>query len=253
MPARKPGASPRSTGVGASRTFNAPAGTFEDDRSNPRHLANCTLNGQPIPEHLWSTLPWDLTDQAYEAKANDGRPRASGSIEVTRDEVSQSIRRRGGDLERGMESDEAFDPMQELVREYVPAGMRPKFLSKRKVHAEGTTRGYTICTDAKGDPVTLGTSVLGYMPEDRAARIQAGFEEKSHAAQREIHGEDFDPRNPGALRHERVNKRVPKQEGDLSSSLTGGSFASFEDPGPEGPYPAGSDVGLQGDGEGFQL
>lgn len=234
-----------SQGVGESRPFIAPEGVFPDDSADPRHLSNCTINGEPVPDHLLAIFPYEMTDQGY-AEKNAGKTVARASI--VRDEVHNRIRRRGEDLDRGMESD-AFDPMLELVRENVPPGMRPKFLSRSKVDSEGITRGYQICMK-NGNPVTLGTLVLGYMPEERAAAIQERFEEKSHDAQREMYGEDFDPRNPG---RERVVRRTPKHEGDLSSDLSGRSFASFENPGPQGPYPGDSDPGLQGGGEDFQL
>ncbi|HEX4275823.1 MAG TPA: hypothetical protein VHZ74_10730 [Bryobacteraceae bacterium] len=232
-----------SQGVGESRPFIATDGVFENDLTNPRHLSNCTINGEPVPEHLWAMFPYEMTDQGYVEK-NEGKTVAHTSI--IRDETHGRIRQRGDDLDRGM-GFEASDPMLELVRENVPPGMRPKFLSRDKVDSEGMTRGYQICMK-NGNPVTLGTLVLGYMPEERAAAIQARFEEKSHDAQREMYGEDFDPRNPG---RERVVNRTPKHEGDLSSSLRGRSFAHFENPGPEGPHPGDSDLGLQGDGEGF--
>jgi hypothetical protein len=229
-----------STGVGESRTFNAPEGTFPEDLENPRHLSNCTLNGEPIPEGLWALIPYEMTDQGH-AEKHAGKTHARSSVVV--DEVHQSIRRRGGNLDEGMGFD-AYDPMLELVHEHVPAGMRPKFLSKRKVDSEGTTRGYKICRKENGDPVSLGTSILGYMPEERAAAIQAGFEEKSHEAQREMYGDNFDPRNPG---RERVFEKFREQDG-LARGQRGPS-RSFES-----QDPADSEFGLpQSDGEEFQL
>lgn len=234
-----------STGVGESKMFNAPEGTFPDELGDPRHPSNCTLHGEPIPEPMWPLIPYELTDQGHFEK-HDGVEHAVASVTV--DEVHQQIRRRGGDLEEGRSPFDAFDPMLELVHEYVPAGMRPKFLSKRKMDAEGTTRGYTICRKPDGDPVTLGTSVLGFMPEARAAAIQSAFEEKSHELQREMYGEDFDPRRPGRNRAgERVHEKFREQD-DLARGRNGPS-TSFEDQDP--PDPA---FGLpQGEGEDFSL
>jgi hypothetical protein len=229
-----------SSGVGESRTFNAPEGAFPVDPNNPRDLSNCTLNGQPVPEHLLGLIPYEMTDQGY-AEKHQGKEHARTSILV--DEVHQSIRRRGGDLEADM-GEFAFDPMLALVREHVPAGMRPKFLSKRKVDAEGTTRGYKICRKENGDPVALGTSILGYMPEARAAAIQQAFEDKSHEAQREMYGEDFDPRNPG---RERVFEKFREQD-KLTRGQHGPSRLS------ESQDPSDSEFGLsQSEGEEFQL
>ena len=235
-----------STGVGDSKPFNAPEGVFPEDLANPRHLSNCTINGEPIPEHLWGIFPWEMTDQGY-AEKHEGKEHAHTRIVV--DEVSNRINRRGEDLDRGMEPMDASDPMRELAREYVPDGMRAKFLSARKVDSEGTTRGYTICRKADGDPVRLGTSILGYMPEERAAAIQAAFEEKSNEAQREIYGEDFDPHRPGrTLAGERVHEKFREQDG-LSRGRASGPSRSFE-----GQDPTDLDLGLpQSEGEDFQL
>src|SRR6185312_6750850 len=96
---------PHSTGVGESiphaAVFTDPD-YFADEISNPRNLANCTLGGQPIPDHLLGLLAYDQTDQGVEelraANANKTQP----VTEFIRDEVAQSIRRHGGDLDRGM-------------------------------------------------------------------------------------------------------------------------------------------------------
>lgn len=232
-----------STGVGESRPFVADPGAFEFNADNPRDVSNCTLNGQPVPEHLWNMLPYGLTDQGY-AEANEGKEHAR--VKIIRDEFHNQINQRGDELDRDFGA-YAHDPMRALADRYVPAGMHPHFLSSGAIDKEGTTRGYKICVNEKGEPVKLGTLVLGYIPEHVAQNIQRGFEEKSAEAQREMYGEDFDPRKTGGARE--YQPKFSKQGEGLRSDLSGDSYASFENPGP-----SGSDVGLQsGVGEDFSL
>jgi hypothetical protein len=237
-----------STGVGESKVFGGgPEVSDLQDFENPRHLANCTLNGKPIPEHLWHQVPYELTDQGT-AEYNQGKEPVH--VKIIRDEVHSQIGRRGEDLsrgkisvdasgvvsqeiiERGVQPYDASDPMRELVLEHVPVGMRPKFLSSRLVNTTGSTRGYTICRDANGDPVRLGTSLLGYIPEERALAMQKQFEDKSRDAQREIYQDTKD------LKQDVANRGF-------------GPSRAFENPGPEGFDPSlhtdpGEDFSLDG-------
>ena len=232
-----------STGIGESRPFIANPGTFEDQSGNPRDISNCTLNGQPIPEHLWHQLPYAMTDQGY-AEAHEGKEHAR--VQMVRDEFHNQILTRGDELDRDFGAN-AHDPMRALADRYVPAGMHPHFLSSAAIDKEGTTRGYQIAKTESGDPVKLGTLVLGYIPEARAQEIQRGFESKSDEAQREMYGEDFDPRKTGGAR-EFVPKFKEKQGDGLRSDLSGSSYESFENPGP-----SDSDLGLHGVGGDFSL
>jgi hypothetical protein len=243
---------PVANGVGDSQRFggNDPE-ISEANLSDPRHMSNCTVNGERVPEHLWALLPYELTDQgsAERELANFGKPKPSG-VSITRDELHGRIGQRGEDLSRGMRSIDAngvvrseiiergiqpydaSDPMRELVLEHVPVGMRPLFLSSRRITATGSTRGYTIARDERGEPIRLGTSILGYIPEDRAIAIQKGFEDKSREAQREIYEETAGLKQEESLRG---GKRGPSH--------------SFENPGP-----AGFDDGLHSQpGEDFSL
>lgn len=240
--ARQRATAPISSGIGESIP-HAAAFTDPDyiDYSDPRYMGNCTLGGEMIPEHLWTKIPYAQTDQGMAEREEETRndPKPTPGLEFLRDEVSNGIRRRGGDLDRGMDSpgasgvvtgaaiergvsdDDAFDPRRELVLRHVPQGMRPKFLSHHEVGADGqASGGYQVCMDGAGKPVRHGTSFLGYIPEHRALAIQARFEGKSHAAQAEMYSSDL-------LQQEKA--------------LRGGSpLASFER-----PDPGNADLGLQ--------
>lgn len=234
-----------SAGVGESRVFLAPEGSFSDDPDNPRHPDNCTVNGNPIPVEVRHLLSFRHTDQGIAEAAEEAASKPHAHTRVIRDEFHNRINRRGGDLDRGM-AEEAHDPMKELVNLHVPDGMRPLYMSQAQITKEGTTRGYKICMDENGDPVKLGTLVLGYIPEETAARIQRGFERKSEEAQREIYGDDFDVTRPGRT-GERVRERFQEQD-ELSRGRSAPS-RSFED-----DDPGHSDFGLQADtGEEFKL
>lgn len=54
-------------------------------------------------------------------------------------------------------------PMEEAVQRYGTPGMAPKFLSERCIGVLGL-RGYVIVKDEKGDPVKVGTLIMGEIP-----------------------------------------------------------------------------------------
>ena len=54
-------------------------------------------------------------------------------------------------------------PMEEAVARYGTPGMAPKFLSERCIGVLGL-RGYVIVKDERGDPVKVGTLIMGEIP-----------------------------------------------------------------------------------------
>jgi hypothetical protein len=54
-------------------------------------------------------------------------------------------------------------PMEEAVMRYGTPGMAPKFLSERCIGVLGM-RGYVVVKDEKGDPVKVGTLIMGEIP-----------------------------------------------------------------------------------------
>lgn len=66
--------------------------------------------------------------------------------------------------------DEIFGkPLEDAVRRYGNPGMAPKFLSERCIGALGM-RGYQIVKDERGDPVKVGTLIMGEIPIHMAER-----------------------------------------------------------------------------------
>jgi len=55
------------------------------------------------------------------------------------------------------------EPMEEAVKRYGSPGMAPKFLSERCIGRFGL-RGYVIVKTETGDPVTVGTLIMGEIP-----------------------------------------------------------------------------------------
>jgi len=68
------------------------------------------------------------------------------------------------------EDDEIFGrPLEDAVRRWGHPGMAPKFLSERCIGALGM-RGYVIVKDDHGDPVKVGTLLMGEIPIATAER-----------------------------------------------------------------------------------
>jgi hypothetical protein len=93
-------------------------------------------------------------------------------------------------------------PMEEAVQMYGTPGMRAKFLSERCIGVLGL-RGYRIVKDKNGDPVKVGTLIMGEIPirmaearqrhyaeesENQVAEAEAAYQETSERAIRDGHG-----------------------------------------------------------------
>jgi hypothetical protein len=70
------------------------------------------------------------------------------------------------------------NPMREAVAKYGSPGMSNKFLSERCMAVLGK-RGYEIVKDERGDPVKIGTLIMGEIPRDWAERRLRHFAEES--------------------------------------------------------------------------
>jgi hypothetical protein len=77
------------------------------------------------------------------------------------------------------------DPMRDAVERYGRPGMRAKFLSERCMGALGM-RGYEIAKNERGDPVKVGTLIMGEIPERWAQERLARYAGESEAALREM-------------------------------------------------------------------
>ena len=77
------------------------------------------------------------------------------------------------------------DPMKEAVERYGTPGMAPKFLSERCIGRFGL-RGYVIVKNENGDPVTVGTLIMGEIPIRMADARQRHYAEESNSQVREM-------------------------------------------------------------------
>lgn len=127
----------------------------------------CTLNGQPIPPHLVSLIPYRMTDQGV-AKFNEGK-------------VESAARVVSGDFDRIIEQNEhASEPWEfrdargELDQQYLKPGEKSRLLSERVVTQRGL-RGWEPVKKKDGDLVRLGRMFLGKMPEEKAEQRNEHF------------------------------------------------------------------------------
>jgi hypothetical protein len=88
------------------------------------------------------------------------------------------------EADRGEEDEIYGRPLEDAVRRYGNPGMAPKFLSKRCIDALGM-RGYRIVIDEHGDPVRVGTLIMGEIPIQVAERRRLKAAELSNDAVRE--------------------------------------------------------------------
>jgi hypothetical protein len=84
------------------------------------------------------------------------------------------------DVDTGDDDEVLGHPLEDAVRRYGNPGMSQKFLSERCIALLGK-RGYQIVIDPdRGDPVKVGTLILGEIPERIAARRRAKYAEESN-------------------------------------------------------------------------
>lgn len=89
-------------------------------------------------------------------------------------------------------------PMEEAVMRYGTPGMAPKFLSERCIGVLGM-RGYVIVRDERGDPVKVGTLIMGQIPLRMAEARQRHYAEESNQLVREA-AESFEDTAARAIR-----------------------------------------------------
>ena len=89
-------------------------------------------------------------------------------------------------------------PMEEAVMRYGSPGMAPKFLSERCIGVLGL-RGYVVVKDERGDPVKVGTLIMGEIPIRMAERRREHYARQSEDAIAEA-GEQFEDNAARAIR-----------------------------------------------------
>jgi hypothetical protein len=173
------GAKPMAQGIGESRRFGG--------GGQPRDLAGCTVNGDPLPPECWDTFPYSLTDQG-KAEARElqkslpvgyqGRDRTEYNRIFDPD---KKIAKFADDRQIPADDLEGLvivrDPLQPLLERHTPPGHRGMFLSKRKCQQEGLIRGVLEYQPVmiKGEDGTMqrvecGGMFLASVPEELAVK-----------------------------------------------------------------------------------
>jgi hypothetical protein len=88
------------------------------------------------------------------------------------------------EVDTGDDDEVLGDPLGDAVRRYGHIGMSPKFQSERCIALRGD-QGYQVVHKPNGDPVKVGTLVMGEIPEIVARRRQAKYAKESDDAIRD--------------------------------------------------------------------
>lgn len=116
-------------------------------------------------------------------------------------------------------------PLEEAVAKYGEPGMAAKFLSERCIGTLGL-RGYVIVHDEKGDPVKVGTLIMGQIPLRMAEARQRHWAKESEDAVREA-AEQFEDQASRAIRDGHGEGLSVLRQGEAVASNAAGDF---EDP-----------------------
>lgn len=159
-----------STGVGPSKVFCDPAAPDPN-----AELRQCHIEGRLIADHYTedqiAILQWAWTDEGIAAR-NAGK--SDARVQVLSDPLANSLQKRKDDVkERGMESWEAENAMQQQIDRYGKPGFRTRYLSDATVKTKGLRRWDPVIVD--GEPVKLGTLTMAQMPEDLASARNKKF------------------------------------------------------------------------------
>lgn len=113
------------------------------------------------------------------------------------------------------------DPLRDAVEKYGTPGMRPKFMSPRAMDVLGD-RGYRVVTKENGDPVKVGTLIMGEIPEGMALARQRRYAEESIQAVRdqEEHYMETQERLVEATRTAGVGFRPLRRDEIISANAT---------------------------------
>lgn len=132
-------------------------------------------------------------------------------------------------------------PLEEAVERYGSPGMAPKFLSERCIKQFGM-RGYVVVKKENGDPVTVGTLIMGEIPIAMAERRRRFYAEQSNKQLRDIEGAFEDV----------ANREIDKRSGFSVLRKDENVHADAAGDFPDDPMLAGSYLGRTR-GTGFRL
>jgi hypothetical protein len=236
----------RSRGVGESRIHASPPD--DPSRAGMPDWSKLTLNGQPIPEHLWGSVPYRMTDQgAAEFNAGRERPR----VEVVTDERDKKIIGQyredltnavplRGQAQRAGYIPDADDPMQEgndpfalLLKQHVPKGMHGMMMSTTRVKSEGMRRGrlmYEPLLDEQGRRIGLEGSAsdmfIAIVPQEAYEREQKRL--ASNAQTAAVRAQDKVREHNDHNLTERARNRVERRNSDDFEGLVDDTESAVE-------------------------
>lgn len=134
------------------------------DAARPREARRVLhVNGIPVPEELAHAIPYENTDEGVAERLD--RPHAMA--QVTRGPFEKTLDARAA-AQLGIDDAEPPDPLRDAADRYLGPGQRPRFLSQPVIARRGL-RGFEVVKDERGEPVKVGSMVLGWMPEEKAA------------------------------------------------------------------------------------
>ena len=190
-------------------------------------LANCP----GLRERLEKYGKEDYANAAKELILKNGENGVSGDVQI-RQSIARSIVQFGKEataqafFDRIMripsrtvefDLDEALDPllanpMREAVDRYGRAGFAVKFMSEA-CNARFGLRGYQIVKDANGDPVKIGTLLMGEIPTDWAERRRQHWadESRNQIAEQE---NNYQERAAQTIRDSNVRGVAPLMSGE---------------------------------------
>jgi len=159
-------------------------------------IMNCHINGVLVRDleldpQVIAALDYYATDEGVAEKNARPMVREASGVSLGADPFDKSLQQKRDDVkERGMELYEARDPLREVANRHMQPGMKPKFLSAKRVQESGGTGDYEVVKDSNGDPVKVRGMILGQVPVERANARNRHFREKGNQILKQI-GETY--------------------------------------------------------------
>lgn len=177
-------------GIPDSRPFIAP---IEQPNAMTR-LEACHINGRLVKDmqlepQVLAALDYGATDEGIAEKNARPNVREPSGVSLGSDEWNKALKQRTDDVkERDMPMFEARDPLREVADQYAKPGMRPRFLSQKKVK-DGGHQQYVPVKRENGDPVMVRGMLLGHIPEDVARERNKHYQKRGNELLNELNKE----------------------------------------------------------------
>lgn len=168
-------------GIGESKIFCAPSA----EPTGVDILLGCHLNGKLISDlnldpQILSAISYTATDEGIAASNARENMREPSGITQGKGPFEKSLQQRIAEIkEKGMASYEARDPLREVAEKYAEPGMKPKFLSRKRITENGGTGDYEVVKDKAGDPVSVKGMILGHTPIELADARNKFYQDKA--------------------------------------------------------------------------